>query len=121
MPIVLNPDLYHLAKEEADKIYKKPSAYKSGFIQKKYKELGGTYKDDGRPKTLKRWFKEGWKDIGHKGYPVYRPNVRVNKDTPLTVDEIDKKNLKKQILLKQILKGERNLPPFQKRRMTKRK
>jgi hypothetical protein len=30
----------------ADKIYSKPSAYKSGYIVKKYKELGGTYSGD---------------------------------------------------------------------------
>ena len=35
--------LYEQAKEIADKTYKKSSAYKSGFIVKKYKELGGTY------------------------------------------------------------------------------
>ena len=27
----------------ADEIYEKPSAYKSGYIVKKYKELGGKY------------------------------------------------------------------------------
>jgi hypothetical protein len=30
----------------ADKIYEKSSAYKSGYIVKKYKEMGGRYKDD---------------------------------------------------------------------------
>ena len=112
MPIVLDADLYEKAKEIADAKYKKPSAYKSGFIVKTYKELGGRYKDDGEPKKLKTWFKEQWSDIGHKDYPVYRPTVRVNKETPLTVNEIDKKNLQKQIKKKQIIKGEKNLPPF---------
>ena len=31
MPIILDKDLYNIAKSEADKIYKKSSAYKSGF------------------------------------------------------------------------------------------
>jgi hypothetical protein len=112
MPKVLNRKLYDLVKKEADKIYKKPSAYKSGYIVKKYKELGGKYENDRKTKKLKRWFKEKWQDVGHKSYPVYRPTIKVNKNTPLTIDEIDKKNLKKQIEKKQIIKGKHNLPPF---------
>jgi hypothetical protein len=115
MPIVNDKNLYEKVKKMADEIYKKPSAYKSGYIVKKYKELGGTYMDDKEPKKLKRWFNEEWKDIGNKDYPVYRPTIRVNKETPLTVTEIDKKQLQKQIKLKQKIKGEKNLPPFKKK------
>jgi hypothetical protein len=67
---------------------------------------------DHEEKDLKRWFKEKWKDIGHKSYPVYRPTVRVNKNTPFTVNEIDKKQMQNQISLKQIIKENHNLPPF---------
>jgi hypothetical protein len=112
MPKILNPEIYKVAKKEADKIYKKSSAFKSGYIVKKYKDLGGKYANDNKPKTLKRWFKEKWQDLGHKKYPVYRPTVRINKHTPLTANEIDKKNLQKQIIKKQIIKGNKNLPPF---------
>ena len=112
MPIILDKDLYNYVKNEADKIYKKSSAYKSGYIVKRYKELGGRYKNDDKEKKLKRWFLEEWTDIGNKDYPVYRPTVRVNNRTPLTVNEIDKKNLKSQIKKKQIIKGEYNLSPF---------
>jgi hypothetical protein len=45
-------------------------------------------------------------------YPVYRPTRRVSKKTPLTASELDPTDLKKQILLKQIIKGEFNLPKF---------
>jgi hypothetical protein len=113
MPVVLDKSLYDSVKRKADEIYKKPSAYKSGYIVKKYKELGGRYKDDKEPKNLKRWFREQWKDVGHQAYPVYRPTKRINKKTPLTVHEIDSKNLKKQIRRKQIIRGSKNLPPFQ--------
>lgn len=113
MPIVDNPELYQKAKAIADEKYTKPSAYKSGFIVKKYKELGGTYTDDKQPKKLANWFREQWADIGGLDYPVYRPTKRVNKDTPLTPEEIDPVNLLKQILLKQQLKGEHNLPKFE--------
>ena len=125
MAIIDNPKLYEQAKKIADEKYSKPSAYKSGFIVKKYKELGGTYTDDKNPKNLKRWFKEDWKDIGNKEwgyaptrqkehYPVYRPTKRINKKTPLLPQEIN--NLSQQIKLKQKIKGTRNLPPFQKKK-----
>lgn len=112
MPKVLNQKLYDLVKKQSNKIYSKPSAYRSGYIVKKYKELGGKYGADKTRKNLKRWFNEKWEDIGHKAYPIYRPTIRVNKHTPLTVKEINKQNLKKQIKLKQTIKGKKNLPKF---------
>lgn len=115
MPTPADPQLYELAKEVADAIYKKHSAYKSGFIVKTYKELGGTYLDDDQPRNLSQWFREDWKDIGNQAYPVYRPTRRVAASTPLTPAEIDPANLRQQIRLKQRIKGERNLPPFKKK------
>ena len=115
MPIIIDKELYDLVKQNADEIYKKPSAYKSGYIVKTYKKLGGRYQDDNNTKNLKRWFKEKWQDVGHQSYPVYRPTIRISKLTPLTADEIDATNLKKQIKLKQIIKGEKNLAPFKKK------
>ena len=112
MPIVIDKDLYNLAKLQADSIYKKSSAYKSGYIQKLYKDMGGRYQDDNKEKKLKRWFNEKWQDVGNSDYPVYRPTIRITKNTPLTIDEIDKKDLKKQIKIKQIIKGDKNLKPF---------
>jgi hypothetical protein len=110
MPI--NKKLYEKAKEMVYPLYKKPSAYRSGAVIKKYKELGGKFRERGERK-LKRWFAEDWKDIGNKSYPVYRPSRRITKDTPLTPDEIDPKNLKQQIALKQQIKGDKNLPKFE--------
>lgn len=115
MPTPADPELYELAKEIASAIYKKPSAYKSGFIVKTYKELGGRYLDDDQPRNLSRWFAEDWKDIGNREYPVYRPTRRVTARTPLTPAEIDPENLREQIQLKQRIKGERNLPAFKKK------
>jgi len=115
MPTPKDKVLYEKAKKMADEIYKKPSAYKSGYIVKKYKELGGEYIDDKKPKELKRWFSEKWADIGGLDYPVFRPSIRVSKKTPLTVKEIDPKQLKEQIKLKQKIKGNKNLPPFKKK------
>ena len=112
MPIIVNKDLYNQVKNEANKISGKPSAYKSGWIVKTYKQRGGTYKDDSQPKQLERWFKEQWGDIGGQDYPVYRPFKRVSEDTPLTANEIDPNQAKEQIKLKQVIKGDANLPPF---------
>jgi len=109
MPIIDKPDLYLKARLIADKTYSKPSAYKSGFIVKTYKSLGGTYSNDNKQKNLKRWFLEDWKDVGNAEYPVYRPTKKVSKKTPLIPSEIS--NLKEQIKLKQKIKG-KTLPPF---------
>jgi hypothetical protein len=109
---VKNPELYEVVKKVINKKYPKHSAYRSGAYIKLYKNLGGEFIEDGSDKPLKRWFKEEWEDVGDKEYPVYRPTKRVNKDTPLTIDEIDKEDLKKKIKLKQKIKGESNLPPF---------
>ena len=112
MPIPINEKLYRAVSHYADIIYDKPSAYKSGFIVKMYKKLGGKYREDHAEHNLERWYKEKWIDVGNKEYPVYRPSIRVNKNTPLTINEIDKNNLKAQIKLKQKIKGKKNLPPF---------
>lgn len=115
MPIVADPELYAEVKNEANKIYGKPSAYKSGWIVKTYKQRGGIYLDDNQPRNLERWFKEDWGDIGGQEYPVYRPFKRITKDTPLTASEIDPAQAVSQILLKQKIRGKANLPPFVKK------
>jgi hypothetical protein len=112
--MIKNQALYNKVKSQADQIYTKRSAYKSGFIVKTYKQLGGTYTDNKKEKPLARWFKEEWQDIGNKSYPVYRPTIKINKKTPLLKSEIDPEQLKKQIKLKQIIKGDKNLPKFRK-------
>jgi hypothetical protein len=117
MPEVLDKSLYATVKKYADEIYKKPSAYKSGFIVQEYKRRGGRYADDNKPKDLKRWFREEWESIANdKQYPVYRPTKKISSKTPLTTNEIDPQQAKKQIALKQQIKGSKNLPPFEKKK-----
>lgn len=112
--VPINKKLYEKAKEIVYPRYKKPSAYRSGAVVKLYKEMGGKFKENnGRP--LARWFREEWKDVGNKEYPVYRPTKRVSKDTPLTASEIDPENLRLQIREKQEIRGEKNLKPFVKK------
>ena len=50
--------------------------------------------------SLRRWFKEEWKNQdGKEGYQkkgdVYRPTKRITKDTPKTFKELGKKKIKK--------------------------
>jgi hypothetical protein len=114
MPSIIdNPELYEKAKRIVYQEYPKHSAYRSGQLVKRYKEMGGTYSGKKENTGLTAWFKENWKDIGGLDYPVYRPTKRVNKNTPLTPDEIDPENLLQQILLKQQYKGDKNLPAFE--------
>lgn len=56
---ILNPNLYKKAKEIADITYKRNGAYKSMFIVKKYKELGGKYKEDKKNNTG-LWLEQKW-------------------------------------------------------------
>ena len=94
----------------------KHSAYRSGHVIKEYKRRGGKFRDDGKERKLSRWFNEKWKDVNPNktrgSYPVYRPTVRINKRTPLTLREIDREDLIKQSRRKQVIKGSRNLRPF---------
>jgi hypothetical protein len=119
--IILDPLIYEKAKKIADTVYDRPSAYKSGFIVKKYKDLGGRYSSDIDKKDtdLKRWFNEKWTDVNpyknESSYPVYRPTKRINKKTPLTINEIDTDDLRKQSKLKQKYKHINKLPPFKKK------
>ena len=102
MENALNPKLYTKAKKIADETYKKPSAYKSMFIQKKYMELGGKFKKKG--KGLSTWRKEKWVSVKDYlegnivvcgddkiGNNACRPTKRINKDTAITIQQVIKK------------------------------
>ena len=108
----LDPALYARVKRRASAVYSKPSAFKSGWITKTYKALGGKYSGTKTRQGLTRWFQEKWRDVGHRAYPVFRPTRRVNARTPLTPAEISPAQLKRQITLKQRIRGKKNLPPF---------
>ena len=124
MPAIpANKELYEKAKRIVYAQYAKPSAYRSGALVKKYKELGGTYIQQKTAKggsiddkPLRRWFLERWADVNpdktDKSYPVYRPTKRITSETPKTVKEIPKERLKEQAKLKQKIKGKKNLPKF---------
>jgi hypothetical protein len=67
MAVPLDKKLYEKARRIADISYDKPSAYKSGFIVKKYKEMGGKY--SGESDLLENWFDEKWRMDGITPHP----------------------------------------------------
>ena len=108
MAVPKDKTLYEKAKKIIVSKIAKHSAYRSGLIVKKYKEM---YKkkhgsDDayvGKKKEkegLSRWFKEDWRtQDGSKTYKkkgdIFRPTKRITKKTPATMKEVGKKKIKK--------------------------
>jgi hypothetical protein len=66
MDNIINKALYQKVKKEADEKYAKPGLYKSAWIQKRYKELGGKYREE-KPSSgvgVQRWLKrEKWTQV----------------------------------------------------------
>ncbi len=109
---IINKDIYKKAKNKADKVYEKHSAYKSMYTQKVYKDLGGKYKGKQKTEGVSRWNKEKWVQVkpylqngkeiecgeDNKKNKVCRPLIRVNKQTPITLPELQKLHSKKDLL-----------------------
>jgi hypothetical protein len=123
MPEPIDKKLYELVKKLANEKFKTPtSIYRSTWIVKEYRKRGGKYQNiKSKTKTnsnmsgLQRWFLEKWIDLNRpikdaKGeiigyqpcgrkkidgvYPLCRPSVRINKDTPKTYLELSKSSIK---------------------------
>ena len=71
------------------------------MLVQEYKKRGGTYMGkDNKSSGLNIWFREKWESQrGETGYKhksdVYRPTVRVNKDTPTTFKELTKEQIER--------------------------
>lgn len=122
MSIPVDQELYQKVRDEVWAMYDRPSAYRSGQLVKRYKEAFKRIYGDREPYTrggdreLGRWFKEKWEDVNPfkmpGSYPVYRPTVRVSKETPLTISEVDPSDLVMKSIMKQRIRGTSNLPRF---------
>jgi hypothetical protein len=104
--------IYKKSLDKANKVYGiKTSAYRSAYIVKTYKELGG--KINNKSPKLDRWFKEKWiqvvpylkeKKIVECGTKTKslgkacRPLKRITKDTPITIKELEKIHSKKDLI-----------------------
>jgi hypothetical protein len=114
--IPADPALYRQVVKEAASIYKKSSAYRSGYIVKTYKNRGGKYLPSNEHQdrgNLRRWFREKWVDLnrrhGKSSYEpcgrkrasqrgpstICRPSIRISPKTPLTVQELSIKKIRK--------------------------
>ena len=95
MPEPTNKKLYEEVKAEIYAKYPKHSAYRS------YKRRGGTYEGkESQTKGLNLWMKEKWlNQRGEVGYKylsdIYRPTVRVTKETPITFQELTQKEIER--------------------------
>ena len=121
-------ELYKRAKQIANEKFDAPTgAYKSMYIVKKYKELGGTYdKPKPRESKLTDWQKEHWIDLnqpkagggyekcGHPNkqndkYPLCRPSKKVNEHTPKLYQNISKNRIDEVNDEKQMVKNRGNI------------
>ena len=113
----INKKLYDKVVEEAKQKFRVwPSAYASGWVVRRYKELGGKYKEEETKQPLARWYKEQWINVCElpdivpcgrsksewKDYPYCRHLKRISKDTPTTVQELTKEQIKKRCAKKQL-------------------
>ena len=101
MPEPANKQLYEKVKAEIYKKYPKHSAYRSGLLVQEYKRQGGTYRGKEKENEgLNLWFRSKWRnqrgEIGYKYMSdVYRPTIKVSKDTPATYNELTKEQISK--------------------------
>lgn len=136
MPEPINKSLYNKVKKMADKKFvSKTGIYKSSWIVKEYKRLGGKYsgkKPSVKSPGLKRWYKEKWIDlnrpirnsqgkiVGYRScgrpslksklkYPLCRPSKRVSSKTPRTYKEISRKSIVKAKREKSRVKSSSNI------------
>jgi hypothetical protein len=128
--------LYSKVKLRANKKFSsKTGIYKSSWIVREYKRLGGKYRGKRTSVNsagLKRWYKEKWVDlnrpiknskgkvVGYKScgrssvknkqrYPLCRPSKRVTSGTPRTYKELSKSSIKRAKREKSRVRGSKNI------------
>lgn len=109
---IINKSLYSKAKLKANKKYgAKTGAYKSMYIVKEYKKMGGRYSTKKKMGGTTRWNKEKWIQVipfvksgkiiacgsSNKKNKACRPTRKL-KGTPITLQESIKKLGKKKVL-----------------------
>jgi hypothetical protein len=135
MPEPTNKSLYKRVKQMADKRFaSRTGIYKSSWIVKEYKRLGGKYsgrKPSVKSPGLKRWYKEKWIDlnrpirnskgkiVGYRScgrssakngkYPLCRPSRRVTSGTPKTYKQLSKGSISRAKREKRRVQGSSNI------------
>ena len=101
MPTPSNKELYEQVKKEIYQNYPEHSAYISGLLVQEHKRRGGTYEGNKSINNgLPLWFASKWSN--QRGEPIYkfksdifRPTVKVTKDTPTTFAELTTEEIAK--------------------------
>lgn len=107
---VVNKKIYLTAISNVYPKYKRPSLYRSMALQKEYIRLGGKYRGE-KKQSGKKWLDEKWIQVvpfleSQKKIKCgegldsksCRPTIRVDKKTPITIDELIKKHGKAKLL-----------------------
>lgn len=130
----IDKKLYNYVKSLANKKFKsKTGIYRSSWIVNEYKKRGGKYSGySSKNSGLKRWFRERWVDLnqpkhnskgkiigynmcGRKNikdtnlYPLCRPSIRINKNTPKTYKQLTKSSIEHAKILKNIYRYNKNI------------
>jgi hypothetical protein len=127
----VDKELYERIKQMANKVFKSPTGiYRSAWISKMYVRAGGEYTSKKKNSEFDKWISEVWIDLnnpikqgnkiigynkcGSKNtqndlYPLCRPSVRIDEDTPMIYQDIDKETIKKVNKQKQIIKNKGNI------------
>ena len=123
----VNKALYEKAKRMATEKFTSPTgAYRSMWIVRQYKKMGGTYSNRKSTSKLERRRKEGWVDLnqpngkggyercGHKNtqnnkYPLCRPSKTISKDTPRKYQDISESSIRKANIEKQKIRENGNI------------
>lgn len=116
---IVNKELYKSIRDIYFKINKVNSAYRSLQLIKLYKKFGGKINEEKEKKSgLNRWLKEKWIEVipylingdiiecGNKKSPYIacRPLKRINKNTPITINELIQKHGKEKVLIFSLMK-----------------
>jgi hypothetical protein len=126
MPEPIQKEIYAKAKTIINQKYgTKTSAYRSMALVKKYKSMGGKYRDDGGSRKTTRWNRERWVNLnapkeggGYEKcgtrskdgkYPLCRPSVTVSSETPKKYQDIPKSRINAVNLKKQKLQNKGNI------------
>lgn len=108
---IINKDKYKKAKTKAIKTFgSKSTAYKSMYIVREYKKMGGKYKGKKPKGGITRWSNEKWVAVipylGGKNIKCgatlnkkvsCRPSIRKTKKTPITIQQVIKLHGKKKV------------------------
>jgi hypothetical protein len=123
----VNKALYEKAKRMATEKFTSPTgAYRSMWIVRQYKKMGGTYTRIKNSSKLERWRRENWVDLnqpngkggyercGHKNtqnnkYPLCRPSKTISQDTPRKYQDISEISIRKANEEKQKIREKGNI------------